>query len=170
MTLVRLGGQILDDDRSCVACTALAPAEDHQTTLPGKVDELQRQADLLQREVDALRAKAEAVRAEIDNAKPHAYLCGPCKSRLPGELRGPWSPVGAWYLGGLPMGGRLADKPGSPAEADHIAKARAALDANPPAYREPRPTTPRNVHRARHAAMAGVGGTSEQDPEEHPTG
>jgi hypothetical protein len=80
-------------------------------------------------------AEADTLEAEIETAQPHAYICGGCKSRLPADMRGPWSPVGAWYLA-LPMGGRLSVKPGSQAEADTIARTLAAL---PPLYLEPAP-------------------------------
>jgi hypothetical protein len=126
VTLFRLGGQLLDDERSCVACDAPAPAEDFQTTLPGKVEELRAKArayaDLAKRKA----AEADALQAEIESAQPHAFLCGAHKAQLPPEMRGPWSPVGAWSVG-MPMGGRLSDAPGSQAETDHINRTLATL-------------------------------------------
>ena len=126
MTLTCLGGQLLDDERTCVACGTPAPAEPYQTTLPGKVDELRAKAeayaDLARRKV----AEADALEAEIEAARPHAYLCGAHKAQLPPEMRGRWSPTGAWSVG-LPMGGRANDKPGSQAEADTIAQTLTVL-------------------------------------------
>jgi hypothetical protein len=130
MSLRRLGGQVLDDERSCVACDAPAVAEPYQTTLPDKVAELRKAAvtcaDLAKRKA----AEADALEAEIEAAQPHAFLRGGCKARLPSTMRGPWSPRGAWSVG-IPMGGRLADAPGSPAEADTIARTLAVLTPVP---------------------------------------
>jgi hypothetical protein len=136
MSLVRVGGQLVDDERTCVVpdCGSLAAVEPYQVELPGEADALDARADELQRQADRLRAEAETIRAQIETAQPHAFICGGCKSRLPKVLVGPWSPVGAWYLA-LPMGGRLSAKPGSQAEADTIARTLAALDS--PHYREP---------------------------------
>jgi hypothetical protein len=133
VSLVRVGGQLLDDERHCVACDSFAVAESYQTTLPGKVDELRRKAEAYERLAKEARAEAEALEAEIETAEPHAYLCGGCRSRLPKQLVGPWQPVGAWYLGGIPQGGRCAAKPGSKAESHTIAVTLAAL------YPEPAP-------------------------------
>jgi hypothetical protein len=132
MTLVRLDGQLLDDERSCVACDAPAVAESYQTALPGKVEELRTQARAYARLAEEKAAEADALQAEIDGARPHAYLCGGCKSRLPHQMRGPWSPApGAAWSTGMAMGGRLADAPGSQAEADTIARTLAALNPDP---------------------------------------
>ena len=132
MSLRRLGGQVLDDERSCVACDAPAVAEPYQTTLPGKVAELRTQARAYARLAEEKAAEADALQAQIDAAQPHAYLCGGCKSRLPHQMRGPWSPApGAAWSTGMAMGGRLADAPGSPAEADTIARTLHALTPDP---------------------------------------
>jgi hypothetical protein len=135
MSLVRVGGQLVDDERSCVACDAFAVAEPYQTTLPGEADALEARADELQRQADELRSQADAIRAELELPKPYSYLCGGCRSRLPKQLVGPWAPTGAWYLA-LPMGGRLSAEPGSQAEADIVARTLAALS---PHYLEPAP-------------------------------
>jgi hypothetical protein len=134
MSLVRVGGQLLDDERSCVACDTFAVVEEFQTTLPGKADELRRKAAAYERLAQEARAEAEALEAEIETAEPHAFLCGGCRSRLPKQAVGPWSPVGAWYLA-LPMGGRLSVKPGSQAEAEIVARTLATLEIQH--YREP---------------------------------
>jgi hypothetical protein len=130
MTLRRAGGQLIDDERTCVACDAPAVAEPFQSALPAKVAELrakaQAYADLAKRKA----AEADALHTEIESAQPHVFLCGGCKARLPHESRGPWSPVGAWSVG-LPMGGRCADAPGSQAEAETIARTLAVLTPDP---------------------------------------
>jgi hypothetical protein len=132
VSLVRVGGQLLDDERSCVACDTHAVAEEFQTTLPGEADALDARADKLEAEVDRLRAQAEAIRTELELAEPYSFICGGCRSCLPKQLVGPWAPVGAWYLA-LPMGGRLSVKPGSQAEADIIARTLAAQHYHEPA-------------------------------------
>jgi hypothetical protein len=119
MSLVRVGGQVLDDERHCVACPTPAVAEPYQTTLPGRVDELRRKAEAYERLAKEARAEADALSAEIDTAEPHAFLCGGCKARLPAQMRGPWSP-----------------KPGSKAESHTISVTLAAL------YPEPTPVGP----------------------------
>jgi hypothetical protein len=135
VSLVRVGGQPLDDERSCVACDTFAVAEPYQTTLPGKVDELRRKAEAYERLAKEARAEADALEAAIETAEPHAFLCGGCRSRLPKQAVGPWEPVGAWSVG-LPMGGRCAAKPGSKAESHTISVTLAAL------YPEPTPVGP----------------------------
>jgi hypothetical protein len=130
VTLTRLGGQLLDDERACIACDAPAVAEDYQTTEPGRVEELRTQARAFARLAAEKAAEADALEAEVESAQPHAYLCGGCKQRLPAQLRGRWQPVGAWSTG-MPMGGRASDKPGSPSEADTIARTLAALNPEP---------------------------------------
>jgi hypothetical protein len=127
VSLVKAGGQLVDDERSCIACDAPAVAEPYQATLPAKVEELRRQAKAFARLADEKRAEADALQAEIESATPHAFLCGGCKARLPHESRGPWAPTGAWSVG-LPMGGRCADAPGSAAEADTISRTLAILN------------------------------------------
>jgi hypothetical protein len=129
VSLVRVGGQLVDDERSCVACDTFAVAEPYQTTLPGDADALDARADELQRQVDRLRAEAEAIRTQVETAEPHAFICGGCKARLPKALVGPWAPVGAWFLG-LPQGGRTSAEPGSQAEAVIVARTLAALDSS----------------------------------------
>jgi hypothetical protein len=130
VTLTRLGGQLLDDERTCVACETPAVAEDFQTTLPAKVEELRVQARAYARLAAERAAEADALQAEIEAAQPHAYICGAHKALLPPQLRGRWQPVGAWSTG-MPMGGRAHDKPGSPSEADTIARTLAALEPEP---------------------------------------
>lgn len=130
MTLRRLGGQLLDDERSCVACDAPAVAELYQTTLPGNVDELRRKAHAYAGLAKRYADEADALADEIESAQPHAFLCGPCKARLPAQMRGRWAPVGAWSVG-LPMGGRASDAPGSQAETDTISRTLAALTPDP---------------------------------------
>jgi hypothetical protein len=133
--IVRIGGgQLVDDERSCVACDTYAVAEPYQTTLPSKVDDLRAQARAYARLAEEKTAEADALEAEIETAQPHAFICGGCKSRLPKDAVALWQPTGAWYLA-LPMGGRLSVEAGSQAEADIIARTLAALD--PPHYREP---------------------------------
>jgi hypothetical protein len=136
VTLVRIGGQLVDDARTCVVpdCGAHAAAEPHQVELPAKADELRRKAEAYERLAKEARAEAEAIRAEIETAQPRVFICGGHRERLPKVLAAPWTPAGAWFLG-LPMGGRLSAKPGSKAEADTIARTLAALD--PSHYREP---------------------------------
>jgi hypothetical protein len=136
VTLVRRAGEVLDDERHCVACDTYAVAEQFQTTLPGRVDDLRAQARAFARLAEEKTAEADALEAEIDTAEPHAFLCGGCKAALPRELRGPWSPVGAWSTG-MPMGGRLADAPGSRTEAEIVARTRHALEIKH--YYEPAP-------------------------------
>jgi hypothetical protein len=133
VSLVRAGGQLVDDARTCVVpdCGAHAAAEPYQVELPAKADELRRKAEVYERLAKQARAEAEALGAEIETAQPRAFICGGHRERLPKVLVGPWAPVGAWYLG-LPMGGRLSAKPGSQAEADTIARTLAALYANQP--------------------------------------
>jgi hypothetical protein len=161
MTIRRVGGQLLDDGRTCIACDAPAVAEAFQTTQPGKVEELRAQARAYARLAAEKAAEADALQAEVESARAHAFLCGTCKSRLPSTMRGPWSPVGAWSTG-LPMGGRLTDAPGSQAEADICARTLAALNDNPYGYREPRPTPPNVHYRQRRAEeMAGIGESHE---------
>jgi hypothetical protein len=128
--LVRAGGQLVDDERCCIACYAPAPAEPYQTTLPGKVAELRAKARAYARLAEEKAAEADKLQAEIESARPHAYLCGAHKAQLPPEMRGPWGPVGAWSVG-LPMGGRLADAPGSQAETEIINRTLATLTPQP---------------------------------------
>jgi hypothetical protein len=132
VSLIRIGGQLLDDERSCVACDTFAVAEPYQTTLPGKVDELRRKAEAYERLAKEAQAEAEALQADLELATPYPFICGGCRSRLPKQLRAPWSPVGAWSVG-LPMGGRCSAKPGSLAESNIISVTLAAL------YPEPTP-------------------------------
>jgi hypothetical protein len=138
VSLVRVGGQLVDDARTCVVpdCGAHAAAESYQVELPAQADELRRRAEAFERLAKEARAEAEAIGAEIETAQPRAFICGGHRDRLPKVLVGPWAPVGAWYLG-LPQGGRLSAEPGSQAEAETIARTVAALDSNPPQYREP---------------------------------
>jgi hypothetical protein len=136
VTLVRVGGQLLDDERSCVACDAHAVAESYQTVLPGRVDDLRAQARAFARLAEEKAAEADRLEAEIESAQPHAYLCGSCKALLPAQLCGPWSPTGAWSVG-LPMGGRLAEPSGSRAEAEIVARTRHVLEIQH--YHEPEP-------------------------------
>jgi hypothetical protein len=147
MTLVRIGGQLVDDERSCVVpeCSSAAAAEPYQTTLPAKLADLRSQAKAYARLAAAKALEADALEADIDAAEAHAYICGGHRSRLPRDVIGNWSPVPS-VIAELPAAGRLDVEPGTPAEADAIAQAMAALDANPPPYREPRPTQPHHAH------------------------
>jgi hypothetical protein len=51
VTLIRLAGQLLDDERTCVVpdCGAHAAAEPFQAELPAKADELRRKAEAYER-------------------------------------------------------------------------------------------------------------------------
>jgi hypothetical protein len=134
VSLVRIGGQLVDDERTCVVpgCDSHAPVEPYQAELPAKADELHRKAETYERLAKEARAEAEALSAEIETAQPHAFLCGGHKALLPPQLGGRWQPAGAWSVG-LPMGGRAADEPGSQGETDTVAMTLAAL------YHEPAP-------------------------------
>lgn len=154
MTLARVGGQLVDSERTCIVpdCGSPAAAEPYQVELPRKADELERHADALQRQVDELRSQAEAVRAEVESAQPRSYICGGHRDRPPREVIGRWAPVPS-AIAELPAAGRLDAEPGSQAEAEAIATTLVALDAHPPRYREPQPTPPR--HR-RASDLAGI--------------
>jgi hypothetical protein len=156
VTLTRRAGQLLDDERTCVVpdCGAHAPVEPYQVELPARADELRRKAEAFERLAKEARAEAEAIRAEIETAQPRPFICGGHRKRLPREVVSRWEPVPS-PIAEVPAGGRLVVEPG--AEAEAIAQALAALEANPPHYREPRPTPTRNVHRQRRASpVAGV--------------
>jgi hypothetical protein len=118
VSLVRIGGQLVDDERTCVVpgCDSRAPVEPYQAELPAKADELHRKAETYERLAKEARAEAEALSAEIETAQPHAFLCGGHKALLPPQL-----------------GGRAADEPGSQGETDTVAMTLAAL------YHEPAP-------------------------------
>jgi hypothetical protein len=157
LSIVRLTGQLLDDERTCVVDgrDSLASVEPYQVELPEREAELRRKAEAYERLAKEARDEADAIRAEIESAQSHAYICGGHRSRLPKDVIGRWTPVAS--LAGLPAAGRLVAEPGSKVEAEAIAEALDALDANPPRYREPRPTPTRNVHRQRRASpLAGV--------------
>jgi hypothetical protein len=156
VTLIRLAGQLLDDERTCVVpdCGAHAAAEPFQAELPAKADELRRKAEAYERLAREARDEAEAIRAEIEAAEPRPYLCAGHRDQLPRDLRGPWETTPS-PIAGVPAGGRLNVEPGS--EAAAIAQALAAREANPVRYREPRPTPSRNVKRQRRVSpLAGV--------------
>jgi hypothetical protein len=100
VTLIRLAGQLLDDERTCMvpACGALAAAEPFQAELPAKADELRRKAEAYERLAREARDEAEAIRAEIEAAEPRPYLCAGHRDQLPRDLRGPWetTPSDRW--------------------------------------------------------------------------
>jgi hypothetical protein len=151
VTLIRLTGQLLDDERSCVVdgCDSLAAAEPYQVELPEREAELRRKAEAYERLATEARDQAEAVRAEIDGAKPRPFLCGGHRQQLPRNFRGPWEAVPS-LISGMPVAGRLVVQPGC--EANAIAATLAALEANPIHYREPQPDPPQTVRRLPHRA------------------
>jgi hypothetical protein len=103
LTLVRRGGQLLDDERHCVACPTLAVAEEHQTVLPGKVQDLRAQARAFARLAEEKAAEADALEAKIESAEPHATSRA---VELPSEKS---------YGDGFPVGG-----PESPARGERM--------------------------------------------------
>jgi hypothetical protein len=156
VTLIRLAGQLLDDERTCVVpdCGAHTPVEPFQVELPAKADELRRKAEAFERLAREARDEAEAINAQIEAAEPRPFICGGHRARLPREVVSRWEPV-PLVIAEIPAGGRLVVEPGSQAEA--IAQALAALEANPPHYRAARPTPTRKVHRQRRVSpLAGV--------------
>lgn len=87
--IVRIGGgQLVDDERSCVACDTYAVAEPYQTTLPSKVDDLRAQARAYARLAEEKTAEADALEAEIETAQPHA-LSAVGASRVCPRMRSP---------------------------------------------------------------------------------
>jgi hypothetical protein len=157
VTLTRLGGQLLDDERACVVpdCGSSAVAEPYQTTLPARLAELRLKVQAYERLTEEARAEADALAAEIEAAEPRAFICGGHRACLPNDVIVHWSPV-ASHIAGMPAPGRLTAEPGSKAEAAAIAKAIQAVADRPPRYREPVPSPPPTRRRHRAGPLAGV--------------
>jgi hypothetical protein len=95
VTLIRLAGPLLDDERTCVVpdCGSHAPVEPFQVELPEREAELRRKAEAFERLAREARDEADAIGAEIEAAEPRPYLCGGHLRQMPREVRTRWEPV-----------------------------------------------------------------------------
>jgi hypothetical protein len=122
MTVVRRGGVLLHDDRTCAVavCGALQPVTTPEVALPRQAAAMRSQADGLEAEATRLRRQADALDAEVADFTPRPWLCEGHRVRI-------YDPTLArrW------AGGHLLADPGSKIGRQVLADTLADIEVHP---------------------------------------
>jgi hypothetical protein len=84
MTVVRRGGVLLHEDRTCAlpACGALQPVGAAEVDLPRQATAMRTRAEALEAEATRLRHQADALDAEVAAFEPRPWLCSGHRLRI----------------------------------------------------------------------------------------